>query len=771
MQFARKLFSFLWKSLLGILLFFMILLTVLWIKPESFLHEENVKRALRLTGTEFQVQWSRFRWDFERKGFLGKRMILETDNLCVRAPSTLNACFHKTLLDLSFSLKGLQPRIVEITHFVLDGKHLNYFASPSEKVEEKPSSPLPDLRPPKYRDYFPPEVDLSLVKDLYVRMPQFTFKSPDAAAMSGKLAVEKKASRKEDLRLEAMLEANRKDALDLQGSFDILISKESLALRGSAKGKLQEWGVDLPVDLRWADQVKLEASPRLSRPKEVWHANVSALMDVRDLRFTVSDFALPQLLLGRELIVKKCGLHSELARLKGFPKESDLECEFLSTTKRKNSLVKEITATLRTKIDLDLIQRDRVGIGFDFTGNGDGGLFRGDIDGSGKLNLNSISMKLESVDNPKFHARFDIPKFEQWRAALDGTPFAIPAPVRVLRGPMQVDANLASASQEQLQFALVVDTNLREPQQSLVTQTNVTIDVLRPFLDSRAFQIAARTVLKDIRLEAPPLELDSPPQALPDSRFVSSKEVERERREAAKAKKGPKVDWTYHVETEAPVRVATNLLRNPIPFHVNLRMSSESSLAGYVEVQPMPIQLFRRAAEVQTVRVTFHEGSDVGNINGTVVYRNPEVRVNVYVLGSTEEPRVEFESDPPLNRQQIVSLILFNKPLHQLTEEEANSTGNMSQALADGAFGLFSLFFLSSTPIESVGYDPASGAYSVQVRLGGKTTVSVASDFEEERRFTFRRRLGGRWSIRTELQQDEDQGNVALALLEWLRRF
>ncbi len=146
--------------------------------------------------------------------------------------------------------------------------------------------------------------------------------------------------------------------------------------------------------------------------------------------------------------------------------------------------------------------------------------------------------------------------------------------------------------------------------------------------------------------------------------------------------------------------------------------------------------------------------------------------MRILILGTTKEPHVVFESDPPLSQQQVISLLLFNKSVQELNEEEASSSASLSQALADGAFGLFSLVFLSSTPIESVGYDPVSGVYSVRMRVDGKTTVSVASDLEGDRQYAIRRRIGKRWAIRTELQRNEHQGNTALlTLLEWFNRF
>jgi hypothetical protein len=124
-----------------------------------------------------------------------------------------------------------------------------------------------------------------------------------------------------------------------------------------------------------------------------------------------------------------------------------------------------------------------------------------------------------------------------------------------------------------------------------------------------------------------------------------------------------------------------------------------------------------------------------------------------------------------LNRSQIVSVLLFNKSISELTDEEAASAGSLSQATADGALGLFSLLFLSSTPVESISYDPVSQTYAARVRLGDKTTLSIGSNFDQERQVALRRRLGGRWAIRTELHDEVGKPDVLLTLLEWFKRF
>jgi hypothetical protein len=239
---------------------------------------------------------------------------------------------------------------------------------------------------------------------------------------------------------------------------------------------------------------------------------------------------------------------------------------------------------------------------------------------------------------------------------------------------------------------------------------------------------------------------------------------------------GMPVEWSATITNEQPIRISTNLLKNAVPLAVNLKLGSKNPMEGFVEVLPMPINIFSKKADVQSIKVSFLPRSKVMQLNGVVVNKTSEVEIRILLLGSTEKPRVEFESDPPLDRDQIVSVLLFNKSLAEvqkqvITDDEAQSSSNVSQAMSDGAFGLFSLFFLSSTPIQSVGYDAASQSYNIRFKLGDKTTLGLGSNFGNKREVSLRRSLGGPWAIRTELTQEQEKPNVLLTMLEWFKRF
>ncbi|MEQ1878474.1 MAG: hypothetical protein ABL958_17665, partial [Bdellovibrionia bacterium] len=95
-------------------------------------------------------------------------------------------------------------------------------------------------------------------------------------------------------------------------------------------------------------------------------------------------------------------------------------------------------------------------------------------------------------------------------------------------------------------------------------------------------------------------------------------------------------------------------------------------------------------------------------------------------------------------------------------------------ALADGVLSYYSLYYLSSTPVESVGYDAQSKRLTAKVRLQEGTSLNVGlnEDRGDVGAIGIRRRLGRGWVLRTDVEDPFEKGarNVS-TFLEWLFRY
>ena len=76
---------------------------------------------------------------------------------------------------------------------------------------------------------------------------------------------------------------------------------------------------------------------------------------------------------------------------------------------------------------------------------------------------------------------------------------------------------------------------------------------------------------------------------------------------------------------------------------------------------------------------------------------------------------------------------------------ETGSVGALSAAFADRAVALASLYLFASTPIQRVGYNPATKKASARIKLGSGTSLLVGGN-ENQAEAGIRRRLGhGEW--------------------------
>lgn len=126
--------------------------------------------------------------------------------------------------------------------------------------------------------------------------------------------------------------------------------------------------------------------------------------------------------------------------------------------------------------------------------------------------------------------------------------------------------------------------------------------------------------------------------------------------------------------------------------------------------------------------------------------------VRIKILGLIESPTVQFESDPPLPQNKILTVLLFGKTLDSLDSDESTSVVRAQAAIADGAVSLASMYLLASTPVESIGYDPGTRVFTAKVKLADGTSLNVGSNLSELERIGIRKRLGHQWAVSTYLE-------------------
>lgn len=356
------------------------------------------------------------------------------------------------------------------------------------------------------------------------------------------------------------------------------------------------------------------------------------------------------------------------------------------------------------------------------------------------------------------------------------TPYAVPAPLNVLKGTASLQADFKIVTGK-IDAAYRVTTKLDGRGEA--ADLRVAGTTKAQWGDSRwSGETEASIVVDRLWLTAPRIDLAKPPRLTPDRRFGPLDERPRRTDLSAQtpsASGTPKMRLYLRVKTARPgaILITSNLAKSPLPLEVDLTYDNvEKQTIGVLTVGETPLEIFRRNAVLDFLKVKLtREGQ--GQLQGLARVNDLEYRISIHLEGTVREPRLRFASDPPLPDDQILAVLLFARPMEELATEQRGSVANVRAAFADAALGLSSLFLLANTPVESVGYDVERELVTVNVGLGGGAAIQLgARPGEKGNSIGFRKRLSPHLIFRTDFESlgDSDK-KIMSALLEWSKRF
>lgn len=761
-------------ALLVIILIVFGIATVLWFKPGIFLNEKNL--SLAAESAELDITWQQFELVFKNTGLLSKEVLLDSNNFCFKHLPLLEFCFEKIHLQFHFSLRLTKP-YVALRDLDLELSSKKFYVTLPEEPPKKDDKPFhwPRLQfgsledfLGKYLAYLPQDT----IKRVLIKVDPLVINLAEHKRL---LASVEANSSKDQLHIaaEAKMSGLQRDMFSAQITADMNL-QQPLRLGGKGQLELPGPGVKNDLTFAWQERPEFTVNTNIAFKKMKAHLKTDGVLnpDKWTLNFS-GDFrhsALPF----EKLSLNNCPL--QLSFQNAEPSRLDWPC-ILAINKLRVKRTKGIPRTLNFLMHLS----SPLNFGEEYFSASPSLSLELQKSTLGELSLKTEVVteldlqrkKLTKLQAEQLTAHLLIPSLTSWERLLKNNRWAIPAPLNVLQGSIELTAN--GEPTELLRKDFVVQaklvTDLASKTQALKTNTDVTLSI-----DLQKPQIALKGVasLNDIAIDLPYLGIEQPPQFKPDSRFITKKDLKekiREEEQDANTEPSIFVIEDLRIQTAQPMRFSTRLLTDPIPIDINYRIRKPTLLSGRILVRQMDLELFKKKATLQKFNVRKYKDSAVQDLNGLITYKTSEVLIKIMIVGTTEKPTIELLSDPPLSRQQILSVLLYNKSLQQLADEEKSTASQMDQALLNNAFGLLSLFFLSSTPIESVYYDPTTQSYTAQVRLDDQTSLSLGSDFEKSQQFTLRRRLGGPWSISTELEQTEDANDVVTTLVEWFKRF
>jgi hypothetical protein len=387
-----------------------------------------------------------------------------------------------------------------------------------------------------------------------------------------------------------------------------------------------------------------------------------------------------------------------------------------------------------------------------------------------RMNLGDVRDPGATAEFENLEVRMSLENFAALVPYVSRTPFAIPAPFNQLNGGIGAMVTKREGRGEgPYAFAFELNTNLHSPLQSIVVngKGEMKIPSLKAPLDNAA--LTGEVVLQDVALEMPFIDVSGIPQVKMDPRILASPAEKHEAaEEASPESQDREMEVNVRIHTvENPIRIYPGPDEEPIPIALDLAFSP---FHGEIQVRTFDVEFFRRKATIERFVLTRHEGSSIFDLDGLVLYNTADAEVEIRILGTVDKPQLSFTSEPPMEEEEIIGVLIYGKMPSELDPEESESAGNMQTAVASGAFGLASLYLFASTPVEYVGFDPVTQLYSVKVRLASGASMEVGrSEVEESQYLVVRKRLGSHWALETEIR-DEEQTSVT-TFLEWFNRF
>ena len=415
-----------------------------------------------------------------------------------------------------------------------------------------------------------------------------------------------------------------------------------------------------------------------------------------------------------------------------------------------------------------------------------------------------------------------VSKLQRIVKLFDRTPFEVPAPFNVLDGQVKLEADVQynqDGGGVQYRAGTLLDSEYQSVHLRLDGKTD-----LRRVAGELTPWTQAELAIDSLRLSVPRYDiLAKPPAFAPDGRFGPiAPGAFKDPPVLPKTAETKPMNLRFRTYTTSPdsIQLATNLTKAPIPVALDVTYEQKATsqvpddlpplplkmrgpatdgirlsetrakierpkqqvqtpvqatvkapaVTGWVNVGQTPVELFRREATVQQVRVDLLADGNQ-RLNGLVQINYLDYDINVLLLGTTSQPAVKLTSDPPLSDAHILGLLLYGRAPSELSTDEESSVGSVRAAMANATLGISSLYLLASTPIESVGYDPVRDVVTAKVGLGGGASLELGGNTETAAA-GFNKRLSKEFVFRSEVESLGVSGQKTIsALIEWVKRF
>lgn len=350
--------------------------------------------------------------------------------------------------------------------------------------------------------------------------------------------------------------------------------------------------------------------------------------------------------------------------------------------------------------------------------------------------------------------------------ALGTTTYAIPAPINALGGSADVSGNAhGDLNKLSVESSFTATTQLQSDQQAIHSKTSGHF-ALSQESGKPVARLTAESKIDDSTLVLPQFDLGALPRFFPDPSIIHKK-VQRTTRAFA-------FDYDVKVRTAPNQKfyLRSAQMNADVPLQIDLRFRPRQGTTGKIHTPRFPVEFFRRKADVHHVTVRFPEEAEP-ELSARVDIDYTDYQLTLTAVGKLNDPKFSLRADPPLSENSAYALLLFGRPLEELSAGQTDSVAAAQSAIAGGAVSALSMYLLASTPIESIGYEPSSGRFLATIRLGAGTSFRWEGQKEGWAVMGVRRRLGRGFSISTDIRRESmsDDHRSVSSFLEWTKTY
>ena len=377
------------------------------------------------------------------------------------------------------------------------------------------------------------------------------------------------------------------------------------------------------------------------------------------------------------------------------------------------------------------------------------------------IKKNSFTVKPESID-----WNLEINEFSSIVETLKDTSWAVISPFHSLKGRIRLySTNRGEITEEKAFIPFELDLNLDKAQHNQIKST--TKGSLNLPFKSGPPQLKLDIDISKFYVYLPELDpIKGLPKISSDNRVSKKVENPKESQNSESSQSENTLDYQVTIKTRNAnsIRIYYYLFSPYLPLGLQANLTPEEVTYSVDIKNRTKVEYLKRVIYISSLSLS---NKNTPPLDLKLNYEASGYDILLNIVGTLDDPKLLLSSTPSLPREDIISLLIYNRKSSEISSFEKENVGGTEAAIVDRALGLFSIWAFASTPIDSVSYDPSTKTYSAQISLPGGVNFSIGTDWDRVSILSFRKRLNDSWSIVTSyLPATQDQDSKENILLQ-----